>query len=207
MRIALLSGAWWGCKTVRGRDFSPTDLAYVAVFAAIIIVFAFVAIPIGVAGVPIVVQNVVVILAGLILGGKRGFLAVTLFLALGLLGFPVLAGGRSTLSALAGPSVGYLGGYLVSAAIAGALAYKAPSKRIAMLGTFFLASVLALVLQYLCGATGLMLRGEVSFRAAAAAQLPFLLPDCVKIVFISLIALNVHTAFPDLRNNSLRTKR
>ena len=56
------------------------DVAYIAVFAALIIALAFVAIPVGAAGVPIVLQNAAVILAGLILGRTRGFLTALLFL-------------------------------------------------------------------------------------------------------------------------------
>ena len=77
------------------------DVAYIAVFAALIIALAFVAIPVGAAGVPIVLQNAAVILAGLILGRTRGFLTALLFLGLGLIGLPVLAGGKTTLAALA----------------------------------------------------------------------------------------------------------
>ncbi len=184
------------------QRFTTEDLAYVAVFAAILIVLAFVAIPLGVTGVPIVLQNAVVIMAGLILGGKRGFLAVALFLLLGLLGLPVLAGARSTLSALAGPSVGYLVGYLVSAFVAGSVAYRAPRQKNTMLAVFLMASAVGLCLQYLCGAVGLVLRAELSLQAAGAAQLPFLIADCLKAVIASLIAVSVHTAFPDVRKKN-----
>lgn len=47
-----------------GSRRTTADLAYVAVFAALIIALAFVAIPLGAAGVPIVLQNAAVVLAG-----------------------------------------------------------------------------------------------------------------------------------------------
>ena len=84
------------------------DVAYIAVFAALIIALAFVAIPVGAAGVPIVLQNAAVILAGLILGRTRGFLTALLVLGLGLIGLPVLAGGKTTLAALGGPPLAIL---------------------------------------------------------------------------------------------------
>lgn len=181
---------------------SVTDLAYIAVFAAIIIVFAFVSIPVGTAGVPIVVQNIVCVLAGLVLGGKRGFLSVALFLGLGLVGLPVLAGGRSTLSAISGPTVGYLVGYMVSAFIAGAIAYRAPKSKVAMTAVFFVATVLAIFSQYVLGGIGLMIRSDMSLSAAAAAQLPFMLPGLVKAVFVTVIGVGIHAAFPDLRKKN-----
>lgn len=54
------------------KNSLATTIAYVAVFTALVIVLAFVSIPIGSAGVPIVLQNAALILAGLILGSKRG---------------------------------------------------------------------------------------------------------------------------------------
>lgn len=176
------------------------DLAYIAVFAALIIVFAFVSIPVGAAGVPIVMQNAAIILAGLILGGRRGFLAAALFLALGLIGLPVLAGGRTTLAALSGPSVGYLVGYLLSPLVAGTIAYLAPKKSKPLTMVFFaLAAFVALLVQYTCGTFGLMLRAGLDFAKAAAVNIPFVGPDAVKLVIAVVIALGVHAAFPDIR--------
>lgn len=177
------------------------DLAYIATFAALIIVFAFVSIPVGATGVPIVLQNAIIILAGLVLGPKRGFLAAALFLGLGLLGLPVLAGGRSTLSALSGVSIGYLVGYLIAPIVAGAFAYAAPrnaaKKTLAIMMT--IGAVLALCVQYLCGSVGLVLRADMTFGAALASNSAFVLPDTGKLVVMILIALSVHAAFPDIR--------
>lgn len=177
------------------------DIAYIAVFAALIIVLAFVSIPVGAAGIPIVLQNAACILAGLVLGARRGFLSVALFLVLGLIGLPVLAGGRTTLAALAGPSVGYLVGYMFSALFAGLIAYgalrssKQSEYRAAM---FILAGIIGLLTQYLFGAIGLMIISDLTIGAAAAAQVPFLVPDAAKVAVMIAIALGVHQAFPDL---------
>ncbi|QGU07635.1 Biotin transporter BioY [Corynebacterium occultum] len=189
------------------RPSLAQDLAYIAVFAALIIVLAFVSIPIGTAGVPIVLQNAAVVLAGLVLGGRRGGLAATLFVGLGLIGLPVLAGGRTTLAALAGPTVGYILGYIVSATVAGLIAYRAPRKnRIGQVAVFTLAAVMGLLLQYLCGALGLVFRADLSIAEASLAQLPFIIPDLAKFALMVAIAVGVHSAFPDLlRRRSPRT--
>ncbi len=177
------------------------DLAYCAVFAALIIVFAFVSIPVGAAGVPIVLQNAIVILSGLILGAKRGFLATALFLVIGLLGIPVLAGGRSTLAALAGPTVGYVVGYLFAALVAGAIAYRA-TKGASAVVTLAIAAVAGLAVQYLLGSFGLMLRADMGFGPALAANAPFIIPDLIKLAAAVAIATGVHKAFPDLREKA-----
>lgn len=174
------------------------DLAYIAVFAALIIVFAFVAIPVGGAGVPIVIQNAIVILTGLVLGAKRGTAATLLFLLVGLIGLPVMAGGRQFLPALAGPTVGYIVGYVISAAIAGFFAYRAVSSRSERLLFLIVGGALGLLTQYVCGAIGLMIVSAMSPSAAALAQVPFLLPDAIKVAIMVAIASGVHSAFPAL---------
>lgn len=174
------------------------DIAYVAVFTALIIVFAFVSIPTPTAGVPIVLQNAVIILAGLVLGGRRGLFVGLLFMVLGLVGLPILAGGRSALSAIAGPTVGYLVGYIISPAITGLIAYRAPRNKTGMTVTLAIAGVVGLAIQYFCGSIGLMFRSGMSFGAAILAQGPFIVPDLIKVVVMVVIAIGVHAAFPDL---------
>lgn len=174
-----------------------TDLAYVAVFTALVIVLAFVSIPIGTAGVPIVLQNAALILAGLVLGGRRGMYVGLLFLFLGL-ALPVLAGGGTTLRALAGPTAGYIIGYAISPAIAGLIAYRSPRNKGGMTVMLIIAAFVGLAVQYTCGALGLMVRSGMEASAAFAAQLPFIAPDSGKLVVAILIALAVHAAFPDL---------
>ena len=175
------------------------DLALITMFTALICVLGFVSIPVGAAGVPIVLQNVATILAGLVLGGRRGFLATGLFLLISLV-FPVLAGGRTLIQAFAGPSIGYLLGYLLGAAAAGYIAYRAPrDNKTAMAALFAIAGLAAVFLQYFFGAFGMMWRADMPLGTAVAAQGAFILPDLAKLTVMVLIALAVHAAFPQLR--------
>lgn len=194
----------------RRQESGPTpagnpllDVAYIAVFAALIIALAFVAIPVGAAGVPIVLQNAAVILAGLILGRTRGFLTALLFLGLGLIGLPVLAGGKTTLAALGGPTIGYLVGYLVSATVAGSIAYLAPrGNRKALTIYLALGAIAALACQYLCGSVGMMFRADMPFGQALAVNVPFLIPDLIKAACAVAIASGVHLSLPDIRKKA-----
>ncbi|WKK61710.1 biotin transporter BioY [Corynebacterium sp. P3-F1] len=176
-----------------------TDIAYIAVFAALISVLGFVAIPVGSAGVPIVLQNAATILAGLVLGGRRGFLATGLFLLISV-AFPVLAGGRTLIQAFSGPTIGYLLGYLLGAGAAGYITYRAPrNNKAALIGMLILGSIVAVFLQYFFGTLGLMWRADMHVGPAIAAQLPFILPDMGKLAVMVAIAFAVHSAFPQLR--------
>ena len=92
------------------------DIVIIAMFTAFISVLAFIPpIPLPFMPVPIVLQNIGIILAGCLLGYKRGTLSVMIFLLLVATGLPLLSGGRGGLGVFFGPSAGYLFGYPVVA--------------------------------------------------------------------------------------------
>ena len=180
-------------------------LVYVAAFAALIIVLGAVSIPVGGAGVPIVLQNMGIALTAMLLGWRRGTLAVLLFLAVGLIGVPNLAGFRTTLSALPGTTVGYLVGYVVAALVIGLLTVRRPNRPGPMIGLFIAAGLAGVVVQYLFGTAGLMIRAEMGFVEALLVNIPFIPGDIIKIAVAALIAAPVLRAFPDLRPTARRT--
>jgi biotin transport system substrate-specific component len=95
------------------------NIAYVALFAALIAVLGLVPKIDLVAGVPITAQSLGVMLCGTVLGARRGALAVLLFVGLVAVGLPLLAGGRGGIGLFAGPSAGFLIGFPVAAFVAG----------------------------------------------------------------------------------------
>ncbi len=96
------------------------DIVIIAMFTAFISVLAFIPpIPLPFMPVPIVLQNIGIILAGCLLGYKRGTLSVIIFLLLVATGLPLLSGGRGGLGVFFGPSAGYLFGYPVVAFLIG----------------------------------------------------------------------------------------
>lgn len=103
---------------VRAR-FDATDIAYIAVFAAVIGVLG---LPGGIqiaGSVPITLQTLGVMLAGAVLGPWRGAASVAVLLGAVALGLPLLSGGRGGLAVFAGPTVGYLIGWVAGAAVIG----------------------------------------------------------------------------------------
>ena len=94
--------------------------AIIALFAAIICIGCFLRIPIGV--IPIVLQNVLCVMTGAILGSYLGGAPTALFLIAGLIGLPVYSGGTSGIAVWAGPTGGFLPGYLIGAIVAGFIA-------------------------------------------------------------------------------------
>lgn len=95
------------------------NLILCALFAALIVVGAFIRIPVPV--VPFTLQYLFTMLAGLLLGKKRGVAAVGIYVGMGLLGMPVFAEGGG-LSYILKPSFGYLLGFAAGAYVTGAIA-------------------------------------------------------------------------------------
>lgn len=181
------------------------DIAVIAAFAALIIVLGGVTVPVGGAGVPIVLQNMGIALVTMILGWRRGGLAVLLFLGVGFLGVPNMAGWTPALSAVSGPTVGYIVGYAVVGFLVGALCDL--SSRVprvagnpALLTVWFtVAGLIGVAVQYLCGSVGLMVRTGMDFGAALTSNGPFIPGDVIKVVVAAVIATAVLRAIPDLR--------
>ncbi len=87
-----------------------------ALLAALLAASAWISIPIGTA-VPITLQVFIVLLAGLLLTVRGAVLAVGVYLMLGAAGLPVFAGGLGGWGVLAGPTGGYLWGFVVAVAV------------------------------------------------------------------------------------------
>ena len=89
--------------TLRGSALPvSTQVAVTGVFAALIAVAAMLPpIPVGGFGVPITLQTFAVMLTGIVLGARLGFLAVLLYLVVGLAGLPVFSGFSGGLGVLA----------------------------------------------------------------------------------------------------------
>ena len=98
------------------RKWKTIDMAYIALFAVLMAVCSWISIP---AVVPFTLQTFGVFVAVSVLGGKRGTLAVVLYLLMGIVGLPVFAGFSGGLGVLLGSTGGYIIGFIVMAVIAG----------------------------------------------------------------------------------------
>ncbi len=98
--------------------------------SVLIALFARVAIPLPFSPVPITGQTFAVLLVGALLGSRRGGLAVILYLLEGIAGLPFFAGGSGGLTRLAGPTGGYLIGFIVAAFAVGFLTERGWDRRV-----------------------------------------------------------------------------
>ena len=88
---------------------SVRDMAYIAMFAVIMAVCSWISVPYVV---PFTLQTFAVFLAVGVLGGKRGTLAVLIYILLGCVGLPVFAGFSGGIGVVLGCTGSYIAGFL-----------------------------------------------------------------------------------------------
>lgn len=186
--------------TSRGRRrLTPTDLALVAAFAALICVCSYLAaIPVGGAGAPITLQTFAILLTGCVLGPWRGLLSVGVYLLLGLAGLPVFAGHAAGPGVFTGATAGYLWSFPIVALLTGALVkYVAGTRRTSALFVFG-ACLAGVVVSHAGGILGLSIVLNIPLRTAAEFDAPFWLGDLIKATVAAIVAAEIHRAFPKL---------
>lgn len=162
------------------------DIAYIAIFTALTAVCSWISIP---TAIPFTLQTMAVFLAVGLLGGKRGTIAVLVYILLGAVGAPVFAGFRGGMGSLTGLAGGYIVGFLFTALVMWAME-RLPGRRTWVLGA---SMVLGLAACYAFGTVWYMAvyaqRGESTTLGAvlAVCVAPFLIPDGVKIALALLL--------------------
>jgi biotin transport system substrate-specific component len=189
------------------RRSSSRDLALIATFTGVVAALGLVPafVPPGFT-VPITAQSLGVMLAGAVLGARRGFWALALFLVLVAVGLPLLAGGRGGLGVFATASVGFLLCYPVAAFVIGWLTERGgPTYR---LPWGLVANVVGgIVVLYVAGIAGIWAVTQSSVQAATAVTWIYLPGDLVKVVAAALVARGVHAAYPGLLGGPCRQRR
>lgn len=184
-----------GSRPVR---FTSRDLALVAVFVGIVAALGLVPAlyPFGIA-VPITAQSLGVMLAGAILGARRGALSLVVFLALVAVGLPLLAGGVGGFGVFFTPRVGFLIGFPVAAYVVGALTERSAPPYTLARG--IVANLIGgVVVLYAFGIVGIMAVAHVGIDTAATPMAVYLPGDAIKVVIAALVARGVHAGYPGL---------
>lgn len=163
------------------------NVAETGLFVAMIAVCAQIAVPLG--SVPFTLQTLAVALVSAVAGIKRGVAAVAVYVLMGLFGLPVFAGLKGGYAALAGPTGGYITGFVLMAAITG-VSRSVPVKNFyARTALTFAFSVVGLAACYVFG-TGWF---AISFGcgvsyALSVCVLPYIIPDLFKLALASVIS-------------------
>ena len=179
------------------REGASARTAHAAVCAvagaAVVAALAQVSVPLPFTPVPITGQTLGVLLVGAAYGPALGPLTLGLYLLWGILGLPVFApdpdgsheAGLAVLS-LAGPTGGYLWGFVVSSWLVGALARRGWDRNVSTAAAAMLlgeVAIYAVGLPWLHQALPALVGGPVSVQDTLRAGLyPFLVGDVIKLM-------------------------
>lgn len=170
------------------KKISTFDITSTAIFAAILCVLAPLSLPIG--PIPISLATLIMYLAAVILVPKLSTMSVVVYILLGLVGLPVFSGYAGGVGKIAGPTGGYIIGYIPMAFIAGYITHKFIDKKyMAVVGMVAGTAVL-----YLIGTIWFVaqMKCEVGY-ALSVCVVPFLLGDAIKIVVATVLGIAVRT--------------
>lgn len=172
-------------STVSGNKV--LDMTYIAVFTVVMAICSWISIP---ANVPFTLQTFGVFVAVGVLGGRRGTLAVLVYILLGAVGVPVFSGFSGGIGKLLGNTGGYIVGFLFSALVMWAMERafgKSPAVQI-------LSMILGLLVCYAFGTAWFMVVYARTSGAVGLATVlgwcvfPFIIPDLIKIALAFVLS-------------------
>ncbi len=165
------------------KGFTTAELVYIAICAALMAVCSWISIPAPAPLAPFTMQTFAVFLILLLLGGRRGFFTVLIYVLLGAVGLPVFAQFMGGVGVLFGTTGGYIIGFLFTALIYWALERAAGGRPVWTIASL----ALGLLVCYAFGTAWFMVvyarqSGPVGLATALGwCVLPFLIPDFVKL--------------------------
>ncbi|MDD3521149.1 MAG: biotin transporter BioY [Actinomycetota bacterium] len=144
--------------------------------------------------IPVTVQTMTVLCAAIILGRKYVLISTGTYIVAGLLGLPVFAGFKSGISSLAGPSGGYIIGFLISSFITAIIFENLKRNKKLASVSILIACIAGISLIYLFGYMHMLLffyktnnyltDANIFINIFNLAIKPFILVDIVKILII-----------------------
>lgn len=188
-----------------GHASQTRSIAFVGLSIALMSVSAWISVPLG--PVPFTLQTFVMVFAFLVLSPRECIASITGYLVLGAIGAPVFSSMRGGIGILAGPTGGFLWGFLLGAAVAivflhfirplvlGRVTKRQDRGSARGFVIDLVAAFLFLAVSYLCGWGQLMGVAALTPGAAfAVAIAPFIVIDAIKLVAAVTVARAVTRA-------------
>ena len=166
------------------------DMAYIAIFAVLMAICSWISIPMAV---PFTLQTFGVFMAVGVLGGKRGSLAVLIYILLGAIGVPVFAGFSGGLGVILNTTGGYIVGFLFSALVMWGMEALLGRKPVIQI----ISMVVGLIVCYALGTAWFMVvyarnTGAVGLGTVLGwCVIPFIIPDLVKIALAFVLSRKI----------------
>jgi biotin transport system substrate-specific component len=169
------------------KKMSVKGMVYAVLFGSLTAVGAFIVIPLP--PVPVTAQTFFLNICAVLLGGSLGALSQFIYLMLGIVGFPVFAGGKAGIGVIFGPTGGYLLGFILAAFVTGKIAEV---KKGAGIFWYIMAMLWGMLIIYFIGSLWLAATARITLnKALVIGALPFIPGDIIKILLAAIIAVRV----------------
>lgn len=181
------------------KNFSVYQLTLIGVMTAVTCILGPLSIPLPFSPVPISFTNFVLYLSVIILGMRNSTISFLIYLLIGLTGLPVFSGFSGGFGKFAGPTGGYLIGFIFLTIISGFFADHYKRKTIPVI----IGMIIGTTVCYLFGTIWLALQMQIPFMSAlAVGVIPYLPGDIIKIVLGCIIGIkirvNIQNAIHDI---------
>jgi biotin transport system substrate-specific component len=173
------------------KKFTTRDICFIGIFVAIIAVCAQIRIPFP-GGVAFTMQTWAVSLAGVVLGVRRGVVAVLVYILLGAVGVPVFTGVVGGIGVIAGLT----GGFIVTFPVMAFLAGVCKDNVVYLSGALIFGTIVNLGVGMLWFA---WVMGVPVSGAFSATVMPFILPEVFKIVAVIIVGRSIQFALVKAR--------
>lgn len=170
-------------NTFRAVPSRTKILTLTGLMTAVICIIGPLSLPLPISPVPITLTNFAIYITVYVLGPKAGVISCLIYLCLGAVGLPVFSAFSGGIGKLAGPTGGYLVGFLFLAFIQGSLMSHFTRKNTAAVAGMILGTAVC----YMFGTVWLSVQMHLTFGAAlTAGVIPYLPGDAVKIILAAL---------------------
>ena len=181
-----------GTVAVDNQKIRTKQMVLIALMTAVTCVLGPLSIPLPFSPVPISLTNFAIFLAIFVLGMKSGTISFIIYLLLGAIGVPVFSSFRGGLQVLAGPTGGYLIGFIFLALIMGFALEHFDRKLVP--------TIIGMVVCYAFGTVWIAKLLSLSFKEGLMmGVIPYLAGDVAKIIIAAIVGPKLYGATQKIR--------
>lgn len=185
-----------GTVAVNNQKIKTKQMVLIALMTAVTCVLGPLSIPLPFSPVPISLTNFAIFLAIFVLGMKNGTISFIIYLLLGAVGVPVFSSFRGGLQVLAGPTGGYLIGFIFLALIMGFALDHFDRKLVPTI----IGMIIGMVVCYAFGTVWLAKLLSLSFKEGLMmGVIPYLAGDVAKIIIAAIVGPKLYGATQKIR--------
>ena len=185
-----------GTVAVDNQKIKTKQMVLIALMTAVTCVLGPLSIPLPFSPVTISLTNFAIFLAIFVLGMKNGTISFIIYLLLGAVGVPVFSSFRGGLQVLAGPTGGYLIGFIFLALIMGFALDHFDRKLVPTI----IGMIIGMAVCYAFGTVWLAKLLSLSFKEGLMmGVIPYLAGDVAKIIIAAIVGPKLYGATQKIR--------